>query len=280
MSHIVRRPSTERLKRQGWHRAVAGGCFALCAFAMVPGLVPDASAQAEVPLASGKKGGEPCEADVECETAVCKDGACDPCPTPEKCPPPGRCTKQKHKELDKAKSDACLKKRSCKEIETSEDVDVDCGALKALEAQAGLCVAARFKVMNECFDGGNAGHRKVYDTDVEIQKLCQSVMDEKMSQNRCFECDDFESLKNAAESACGKPTECKESKDEKKANCTQMKDRIANASACTSALDTLAERCFGKGSAAKRQEVRRIASANEGNCRDLLDYKQGKMLCQ
>ncbi len=219
--------------------AVAIWGTALCVFAL-----GEAAAESASELASGKKGREPCESDDECETKVCKDGACDPCPTRENCPPPGRCTKKDHKDFDAIKGKACSEKRTCQDVKNVAPTapgDTDCRLLTAREAQGRLCVTARWNIMEKCFDEGNAAHVGEHKRDEEVRQFCQDAIEQRMASNRCYDCDNFDSLNSAAESACKKPTECKQQKDEKKADCAQMARNVDSAGECTQALDALAE---------------------------------------
>ena len=57
-----------------------------------------------------------------------------------------------------------------------------------------------------------------------------------------------------------------------------MREKIANAVALRSALDAFAA-CFNKQLSEPRRARYAKASENEANCRDVLDYKEGKKLC-
>lgn len=252
----------------------------------VAGLLPmstaasfDASGAAEE-LAQGKKGRESCESDAECETKVCQNGACHPCPDRENCPPPGICDEDTHQTLQGEKDKACDKKRACPDVKPGNVQDADCRRYTAFRTNGKECVDARRAVMDKCFEGGNSKHVGLLAEAQEVLDGCSAYIEHKMDLNLCYECDNFDSLRKQADEACGAPTQCVEKKDGAKADCSSMRKKIQAADLCTKRQDELAVACFNSGYSAKRGEARRAASGNATHCRDVLDFKEGKMLCQ
>jgi hypothetical protein len=226
-----------------------------------------------------KKGGEPCDDDADCETKTCKGGACDSCPNAENCPPPGTCEQSKHDGLQKVKNKACKGsgELSCEYVD-HDDSDADCENLKAHQTRAKACYDSRVAA-DGCFLGGNERHRDEQANAKEVADKCSEIIEYKLERDICYECDDYQARLKAVRDAWKKPDECTEKKDAAKVDCGKMREKIANAGEVKSALDAF-KGCFNNQLSKPRLERYNKASSNEANCRDILDYKEGKSLCQ
>jgi hypothetical protein len=263
-------------------RFLAIGVASCAGLGMMPlGELPPVDATTAIVLAAGKKGREPCESDAECETKVCQAGTCHPCPDRENCPPPGTCDEERHNTLASEKDKACNQKRACPSADPGNGHDADCSYYTQLRANGKQCVAARKAIMDACFDGGDSDHVGYLEKAQEVVDNCSAYIEGKMDLNVCYECDGFETLRDKAKEACAKPTACAEKKnDAVKVDCSTIRQKIAAADACIARQEELATACFNRAYSKKRAETVRVASGNVAHCRDVLDHKEGKKLCQ
>lgn len=246
----------------------------------IRGAEPAALTDGPLPLGTGKKGGEPCESGAECETGVCKDGSCHPCPDVENCPPPGTCMPREHEALDRAKDKACKQsgELSCSFVKLDEK-DADCALLRSRRQLANECYESRVVEDDTCFLGGNKAHRGAQSDAKNVVDECDKRIGYKLERDICFDCANYKDLLEKAGSAWPKPDECVEEKNEAKVDCRKMEQHIANAMEIKSALRAL-ESCFNGQLSKPRKDRFSKANEREGHCRDVLDFKRGKKLCR
>ncbi len=237
--------------------------------------------------APGKKGGEACEHNGECQTGVCEGGRCHACPSSENCPPPGNCSEDTHATLHAETDRACKEsgKLSCKDVAKLDAKDADCTELEQRRGRAKACADARWAEMDTCFRppnserGGDEKHRAEHERIAEVHADCTGLVEHKLKHDICSSCTDYKERLDAVGAAWKKPDKCDEKKEETKADCKSMAEKISNAGAIKSALDKFRV-CFNGQLSEPRLERYRKASQNESHCRDVLDYKQGKKLCR
>jgi len=275
---IVRRP------KSSLSYAMASLAAAVAVSLLAPsirGAEPAALTDGPLPLGTGKKGGEPCESGAECETGVCKDEKCDPCPSRENCPPPGVCAEKDYQELRGQKGEACGREHSCPVPKNADnDDELDCTPLLMKRANAQACVDARVKIMDDCFMGGNQAHIEALSQPRRAYQKCDGLIEVKMRRNACYQCSEYSDLSTKAEGACSRPTECLEQKVDTKADSQSMRAKIKAAGECRDAQTALAAACFNSNSSERRLEVLRGVGRHEAHCRDVLDFKEGKKLCK
>jgi hypothetical protein len=233
---------------------------------------------------AAKKGGEPCADNSECETQVCKDGTCDPCPDPESnCPKPGMCTWSDYRDLRSKVGPACKSsKLTCVDDWSKDDNEADCNELQRRKEQADKCATARDDLMQRCFKGGNSKHREERDNAKKARDWCQELSEYKKGKNICYTCSqsDYESYNRDVRNACSRELVCDERKDDSKVDCSRIDDRARNGQACLEAADYIVTRCFNGNRSDARQRKRDKTDEKRNNCREVLDYKKSNDLCQ
>jgi hypothetical protein len=70
--------------------------------------------------------------------------------------PPGKCTEGRRNQLQDRVHQLCDAKRSCDE----EGQKLTCKKISARSRLSKACLTAREQIMRECYDGGDANHRK------------------------------------------------------------------------------------------------------------------------
>lgn len=98
--------------------------------------------------------------------AASKGRICIKAETP---PPPGNCTEQQHRALQDRVDNACKSARAC----TAND---SAGVLSAKIGQHSACIAARKKINDVCFRGGDSGHREAITNRVNAIAACQKFL--------------------------------------------------------------------------------------------------------
>jgi hypothetical protein len=84
---------------------------------------------------------------------------------------PGNCTPGEHRQLQQEVQEWCKNKpRRCEESQTLEELE------KRIENNS-KCIAARSRINNKCFRGGDAGHKEALETAINSLVKCQKVRD-------------------------------------------------------------------------------------------------------
>lgn len=229
-----------------------------------------------------KKDGDRCEKDSECETKVCSSGKCDPCPDRNNCPPPGTCSESELSGYRNEVTRYCKgPERSCKDEQFNEDEE-DCGDLKARLESADYCVRARDDVMQRCFKGGDDNHRRERQTCADVRDRCREMISYKRGVNSCYSCSpsDYRSYREDQRRACDKTVTCDDRKDDAKVNCGKLEEKWQNGKECLKAQNYILERCFDSRRNSRRERWHREAERAVEHCKDVLDYKREKKLCE
>lgn len=232
---------------------------------------------------AAKRGGEQCKDNSDCDTSVCKDGKCDPCPDADHCLPPGMCSSSEHASLKEEVGKTCKSAPfSCRDRWNSDDKDADCNMLQTFIERAEGCTKAREKIMDQCFKGGNASHREEAKNARTARDSCQDIINYKKGKNVCYTCSpsDHESYSRDLERAGAKDMVCEGSKDDSKADCSRLEERSKNNGAFIDTLDYLVSRCFNGYRSNGRSDLKSKAEEKLRTCTELLDYKKSKNLCQ
>lgn len=225
-----------------------------------------------------KKGGQSCEKNRECETGVCDDGKCDPCPSADNCPPPGTCYDDPdgYREKRAKVSKYCKQEQmSCDSIAGFNNDDANCSELKKRLDVSSSCVAARDDINNSCFKGGDDGHKEARENAAEVRNHCKDLIDYKKGRNICFTCDEGElgDLKNRVGDICTEDNmRCAEpDDDESKVDCDALEKKIEAAHACLEIHKELADTCFNGEESEMRRAKQQQASEWHDECQKFLD---------
>lgn len=229
-----------------------------------------------------KKGGERCEKDSECELKVCSSGKCDPCPDRNNCPPPGMCSESDLASYRRDVEKYCKElDRKCSHVQFSED-ETDCSDLKARFEVAEKCVKARDDVMQRCFKGGDDAHVTERRNATEVREQCREMISYKRGVNACYNCSpsDYNSYREDQRRACDKTIICEERKDDAKVNCSKIEEKWQNGKECQKAQEYIVGRCFDGRRNSRRERWRQDAERAVDNCKEVLDYKRDKKICE
>lgn len=229
-----------------------------------------------------KKGGEHCEKDSECETKVCSSGKCDPCPDRNNCPPPGTCSDSEQSSYQNEVTRWCKgPERKCPDSSFNED-EIDCSDLKARFEVAENCVKARDDAMQRCFKGGDDRHRNERSTAAGVRDHCRELTSYKRGVHACYHCShsDYDSYRNDQRRACEKPMNCDERRDDAKVHCSKIEEKWQNGKECLKAQNYTVDRCFDGRRNSRRERWQKEAERAVENCKEVLDYKRDKKLCE
>jgi hypothetical protein len=230
-----------------------------------------------------KKGGETCKDNDECQTNVCDDGKCDPCPDRNNCPPPGTCTEDDLRTKQEQVDELCKSEdrpNSCPGA--FDQKDISCVHLKEMKKNGELCVQARNTVMNDCFKTGNDSHREQRDTVQDNVKHCQEMIDYKTGVGACFSCSDsdYQEYEGKRRDACAKDRICEEEENDEKIDCDKIEEKIKNSQGCIDSVKELVDECFDGKEKTDRQTLREKSESAAEHCKEVLEYKKDKKLCE
>ena len=110
----------------------------------------------------GREDGEPADAEAldAGERASCKN-------------PPGKCTPDRCRDLQKEVKRLCDRKRGCEAGVTT------CKVAKTYAKKNEECANARRKINDECFNGGDRGHRKAEGDARQAARNCKKIIRDK-----------------------------------------------------------------------------------------------------
>lgn len=144
------------------------------------------------------------------------------------------------------------------------------------------CIRARDDENRRCWDGGDDGHKQALDEAERSRKNCYDELSTRNGNGGIYTCSDstYSSRASDTESACsGYGRGCEAwSKDDKVVSCSDIEDMMKKAGRCVEAVERLDSDCL------PRLSGRREAQFREGKktydvCKEILDYKKDKKLC-
>lgn len=237
-----------------------------------------------VTASAGKKG-DRCSKDSDCETLACVNGTCDPCPDRNRCPAPGMCTESELRGYQSEVEKYCKSeelKRSCQRGVQFNEEEVDCADLKARLEVSEMCVKARDDVMQQCFKSGDDNHRDERRECARVRDTCREMISYKRGVNSCYSCSpsDYAEYDREQWRLCGQPMTCEERKDDTKVNCRKLEEKLQNGKECLKAQDYIVGRCFDGRRNSKRERRRQESERAVETCREVLEYKRDKNLCE
>jgi len=89
--------------------------------------------------------------------------------------PPGNCSRSRHDELQRRVDQACGGPGVFPRLRSSCDNRLGCGVLRSYGLRNVRCAQARNAINQECYDGGDAGHRQAARTAAAAAHKCRLV---------------------------------------------------------------------------------------------------------
>lgn len=234
------------------------------------------SAVAVVAYASGgpKKTAEACTEDSECSRGHCyqkqnNDKVCVDCSASESSDFRGQVQRYCKDEP-----------RGCTSIPQTEEAPEEYFNVRITNGDR--CIAARDGENSRCWNSGDAGHKEALDVAEKARPNCYDELNTRKGNGGICHCSDSAYASRAADanSACNSyGRACADySKDDKTVDCGKLEDAMKASNRCVETVERLDSDCLERLSRNRETQFKNAKNAYD-SCKEILDYKKDKKLC-